>query len=105
MAKYSGKVGYGEEVETVPGVWEVRIEERMMKGDKIRQNANIRDSGKVNNEITLNHRVSLLGDAYAFANYYIMKWIEIDGRRWEVASVEVQRPRLIVDIGGLWHGN
>ena len=105
MSKYSGLVGYGEQVETVPGVWENKIKERMMKGDKIRQNANIRDSGKVNNEITLNHRVSLLGDAYAFDNYFNMKWIMIDGIKWEVSAIEVQRPRLLVDIGGLWNGD
>lgn len=105
MAKYSGLVGYGEEVETVPGVWETSIKERMMKGDLIRQNANIRESGKVNNDVTLSHRVSLLGDAYAFDNYFNMKYIQIDGRNWEVSSIEVQRPRLLVDIGGLWNGN
>lgn len=104
MAKFSGLVGYGTEVETVPGVWETIIEERMMRGDLIRQNANIRDSGKVNDDITLNHRVSLIGDAYAFDHYYDMKWIQIDQRLWKVSSIEVQRPRLIVEIGGLYHG-
>lgn len=104
MTRYSGLVGYGEQVETGPGVWENIIKERMMKGDLIRQNANIRDSGKVNDDITLNHRVSLLGDAYAFDNYFNMKWIQINGRKWKVSSIEVQRPRLLADIGGLWNG-
>lgn len=105
MAKYAGLVGYGEQVETAPGVWESAIKEHMMKGDLIRQNANIRDSGKVNDDITLNHRVSLFADAYAFDNYFNMKWIQIDGHKWKVSSIEVQRPRLLVDIGGLWNGD
>lgn len=105
MAKYSGLVGYGDQVETAPGVWETITESRMMKGDLIRQNADIRDSAKVNDDITLNHRVSLIGDAYAFDSYFNMKWIQIHGRRWKISSVEVQRPRLIVEIGGLWNGD
>lgn len=104
MARYSGLVGYGVQVETTPGIWKTIDEARMMKGDIIRQNANIQDSGKVNDDITLNHRVSLVGDPYAFENYFNMKWVQIDGRKWKVTSIEVQRPRLIVTLGGVWNG-
>lgn len=105
MARYAGLVGYGEQVETAPGVWTTVNKSHMMNGNLIRQNADIRESDKVNDDITLNHRVSLIGDAYAFDNYFNMKWIDIDGRKWKVSSVEVQRPRLIVSLGGLWNGN
>lgn len=105
MAKYSGLVGYGSQVETAPGVWETDVKTRKMKGDLIRQNASVRNSDNVNGDIVLNHRVSLIGDAYAFDNYYNMKWVQIDGMKWTVSSVEVQRPRLIVSIGGLWNGD
>ena len=104
MAKYSGLVGYVTQEETVPGIWSPDENPKMMRGDIIRQTLSNQDNGKVNNDITLNHRVSLLGDAYAFSSYYAIKWIEIDGRKWEVTSVEVQRPRIIVTVGGLWNG-
>ena len=58
---------------------------------------------KVNKDIALNHRVSLVGDAYTFENYYAIRWIEIEGVKWEVTSIEVKRPRLIVNIGGLYN--
>lgn len=105
MAKFAGLVCYGSQVEIAPGVWDTDEKILMMKGDRIRQNANIRESDKVNGDIALGHRVSLIGDAYAFDNYYNIKWIEIDGRKWTVSSIEIQRPRLILDIGGLWNGN
>lgn len=105
MAKFAGLVGYGSQVETSPGVWETEEKTLMMKGDLIRQNADIRESDKVNDSISLGHRVSLVGDAYAFDNYYNIKWIEVHGRKWKVSSIEIQRPRLILDIGGLWNGN
>lgn len=104
MAKFSGLVGYGVQVETYPGVWETENKITSMRGDVIRQNANIVNSGGVNDDITLNHRVSLIGDPYAFDNYFNLKWIEIHGRKWSVSSVEVQRPRIIVTLGGLWNG-
>lgn len=75
-----------------------------MKGDIIKQSSTVQNGDKVNSDVTLNHRVSLLGDAYAFDKYFNLKWIEVDGRKWEISSVEVQRPRLIVSLGGLWNG-
>lgn len=104
MARYTGLVGYVTQEETVPGVWSPVDNPKVMKGDVIRQSSTNQDNGKVNGDISLNHRVSLLGDAYAFETYYAIKWISIDGRKWEVTSVEVQRPRIILTVGGLWNG-
>lgn len=104
MAKFSGLVGCVTQSETSPGVWSSVENTTMMKGDIIRQSASSQNGDKVNSDITLNHRVSLIGDAYSFGNYYNFKWIEIDGLRWEISSIEIQRPRLIVTLGGVWNG-
>lgn len=104
MARYAGLVGYVTDVESVPGVW-VPVETPVpMRGDVINQDYSVQDDGKVNSNITLNHRVSLLGDAYAFGHYQNIKWVSIDGRKWEVSSVKIQRPRIILTVGGLWNG-
>lgn len=103
MARYSGLVGYVTQEETVPGVWSPVENPRTMKGEIIRQSSTNPDHGKINSDISLNHRVSLWGDAYAFDSYYAIKWIQIDGRKWEVTSVEIKRPRIIVTVGGLWN--
>lgn len=103
MAKFTGLVGYVTQEETVPGVWSPVDNSKMMKGDIIRQSLSNKDKDKINGDISLNHRVSLLGDAYAFNSYYAIKWIQIDGRKWEVVSVEIQRPRIVVSVGGLYN--
>lgn len=103
MAKYAGLVGYVTQEEKVPGVWSSVPNPKMMKGDIIRQSSSTQNGDKVNSDITLSHRVSLIGDAYAFDNYFNIKWIDIDSRKWEVSSVEIQRPRIIVTLGGLWN--
>lgn len=104
MSKFTGLVGYVTQGETAPGVWSPVDNPKKMKGDVLRQSSSSQNDNKVNSDISLNHRVSLLGDSYAFTNYYAIKWIELNGRKWEVASVELQRPRIIVTVGGLWNG-
>lgn len=105
MAKFAGLVGYVTQEETVPGVWSQVETPRRMRGDIIRQSSNNQNDDKVNSDVSLAHRVSLVGDAYTFSNYYNIKWIEVDGYKWEVSSVEIQRPRLIVSLGGPWNGD
>lgn len=104
MAKFTGRVGYVTQEESVPGVWSPVENTVMMRGDMLRQSSNSQNDDKVNSDVTLNHRVSLLGDAYSFANYFNIRWIEVSGRKLEVSSVEIQRPRIIVSLGGLWNG-
>lgn len=104
MTKYAGLVGYVTTVESSPGVFSPVSTSKVMKGDMIRQSSSVQSGDKINSDISLNHRVSLVGDAYAFGNYYNIKWIQIDGMKWEVSSVEIQRPRLIVTLGGLYNG-
>jgi hypothetical protein len=105
MAKFSGLVGYVTQEETVPGVWSPVEKPRMMRGDVIRRSSTNQNDDKVNSDISLSHRVSLIGDAFTFNNYINIKWIDIDGYKWEVSSIEIQRPRIIVSLGGPWNGN
>jgi len=108
MARYSGLVGYVTQEETVPGVYSPVENTKLMRGNVLRETVSqqadrIHSGNKVNSDITLGHRVSLVGDAYAFGNYYNIKWIELDAMKWEVNSIELQRPRIIVSLGGLWN--
>lgn len=104
MARFSGLVGYVDQEETVPGVWTPVEKSRKMKGDVIRQSATNTSSGNYNDDVSLNHRISLIGDAYAFGNYFNIKWVEMDGIRWKASSIEVERPRIIISLGGVWNG-
>ena len=103
MAKFAGLVGYVTQEETAPGVWSPVEQTRMMKGDFYMESSRHQNGDKVNKDISLNHRISLVGDAYAFDNYYAMRWIEIDGIKWDIVSLEVKRPRIIVNVGGLYN--
>ena len=104
MARFSGLVGYVPQQETTPGVWTPVENPRKMKGDIIRQSSTNASSGNLNDDVTLNHRISLIGDAYAFDNYFNIKWIKIDTMKWKVVNIEIERPRIIISLGGVWNG-
>lgn len=105
MARYAGLVSYVTQTETRPGVWTDTVEKHFMKGDMLRKASSHQNGDKVNSDVTLNHRVSLIADDYALGKYFDMKRIELDGREWNITEIEVQRPRIIVTIGGLYIGN
>lgn len=104
MARFSGIVGYVSQEETAPGVWTPVNKPRKMKGNVLRQTSSNSNSGNVNDDVTLNHRVSLIGDAYAFENYFNIKWVKMDTKVWKVTNIEIERPRIIVTLGGVWNG-
>ena len=108
MAKFAGLVGYALEKETSPGVWTNEVVERKMRGDVIRLSSSFRADGrrnidKVHDDVSLDHRISLVADPFAYENFTCIKYINYLGQKWKVESIEVQRPRLILSVGGLWN--
>lgn len=104
MAKWAGKVLYVETEETVPGVWVEQPTERFYYGDILTQNRRLESSGNLNDDINVSNRISIVADPYAYDHFHNMRSIEFEGARWKVTSVEVQRPRLILTLGGLYNG-
>ena len=104
MAKYFGKVGYAEQVETTPGVWEEKITERQYFGDVVRNIRKLEPSGEVNDNINVSMEISIVADPYAIQNFHAMRYIEYMGSLWKLSNVEVNYPRLILQIGGLYNG-
>ena len=102
MAKYFGRIGYAEQVETVPGVWEEKIIERNYYGDVVRNIRRLESSGNLNDNINVSMEISIVADPYAIQNFHAMRYVELMGSLWKVSSVEVNYPRLILSIGGLY---
>ena len=104
MAKYFGKIGYAEQVETAPGVWEERITERQYYGDVVRNIRKLESSGYINDNINVSMEISIVADPYAIQNFHAMRYVEFMGSLWKITSVEVNYPRLILSIGGVYNG-
>ena len=104
MAKFCGAVGYAEEVETEPGIWESEISERAYYGDIIKNGRRLQTGSQVNDNINVSNKISIVADAYANDNFHLMKYVEFMGAKWKITDVEVERPRLILTIGGVYNG-
>ena len=104
MAKYFGKIGYLVTTETSPGVWTEVITTRDYYGDLIRNSRKIQTSDQLNDDINIANEISIVADPFAYQNFHSMKYVEFMGVKWKIATVEVQYPRLILTVGGVYNG-
>ena len=104
MAKFYGLIGYGEPTETRAGVWEDVISERSAKGDVLRNQRRMENGESINDDISLNNQISIVADPYALEHYFAIRYVKWMGGYWKVTNVEVQYPRLLLTIGGLYRG-
>lgn len=104
MAKFYGSVGYADTVETAPGVWEEGITERMYFGDLTRNTRRLQSSDTLNDDINVANEISIVADPFANQNFHKMRYVSFMGSKWKITNVEVQYPRLILTIGGVYNG-
>lgn len=105
MAKFYGKVGFIVPVETARGVFVEKATERPYTGDFLRMSSKWDNSENRNDNLTLGNRVSIVGDPFAYEHFSAMRYVVFGGAKWEVNSVEVSFPRLILSIGGVYNGD
>lgn len=103
--KFSGKIGFVTTVEIYPGVWEEQPIERQYFGDVTRNLRKIQGNSKVNSDINISNEISIVADPFANENFHNMRFVEFMGAKWKIESVEVQYPRLILFIGGVYNEN
>lgn len=104
MAKYYGKIGFAESVESSPGVHVEKIVERNYYGELVRNSRRLQSANQLNDNINISNEISIVADPYADKNFHMMRYIEFMGTKWKISNVEVQPPRLILTAGGVWNG-
>lgn len=105
MNRWYGKIGFTYTGEVEPGVWvEDEIVEREYFGDVMTNLWKREGSNEVNKNINISNKISIVADPYARDHVSAMAWIEFSNEKWEVNSVEIQYPRLIINLGGVYNG-
>lgn len=102
--RFFGRIGYGESVETAPGVWVDQIIERSYYGDVIRNARNLREGENLNPDLSVQNSISIVADAYANNHFFAIRYVEWAGALWTVSMVEVQSPRLLLRLGEVYNG-
>lgn len=105
MAKWFGTIGYAAgTVETRPGIFEEKIEERDYFGDVIRNTRRLQSANQVNDNLNISNEISIVSDPFANENFHKMRYVTFMNEKWKISNVEVQYPRLILTIGGVYNG-
>lgn len=104
MGKFFGQVGYAETVETSPGVWKECIKARNYYGDVHTYTKRYESREQVLDNLEVSNQISIVADPYAYEHFATMRYVEWMGVKWNVKSVEVQYPRLLISIGGVYNG-
>lgn len=102
--KYHGMIGFVTFQEKTTGV-DVEIPvEREYTGDVIK-NTKRWDSGQqVNPKLNISNQISIVADPYVRENLFAIRYLSWMGSLWEINSVDVQYPRMIITIGGVYNG-
>lgn len=104
MTKFCGKVGYVISEETSPGVFTEQIEKKTYMGDVVRNTYRWDRSEHLNDNLNISNSISIVADSFAYEHLPAIKFVEWMGGRWLVSSVEIQRPRLVLTLGGVYNG-
>jgi hypothetical protein len=107
--RFYGAVGFATSAETVPGVWAETIVERPYFGTVVQNSRHQAQPSQtppvVHGDILLENSFSIMADAEAYEKYLQIRYVRWENANWEVTNVRVERPRLILTVGGLWRGN
>src|SRR5687768_9525038 len=106
MARFCGEIGYGEtrEKEDQPGVYEDVITERTYYGDVLQTTARTLDGEKINEDVVVTNSIRIVADEFANGNFTAIRYVRWMGALWEIDTVEVQSPRLLLRLGGVYNG-
>ena len=106
MPKLYTRIGFAPSFEqTSPGVYEPIEVVKNYYGELLKNARRLESSGQLNDNINISNRISILSDPYARENFHSIRWIKFLGSKWKVNNVDVEYPRLILSIGGLYNDN
>ena len=76
----------------------------MYAGDILQNNRRVSQGESTNDDLDVSNRLSILADPYAMNHFHTIKYVKWLGAAWKITTVDVQYPRLILTIGGVYNG-
>lgn len=105
MGKIYGKLGCSQTIETSPGIWEEIVVERDVYGEVVSNfSRRYNSAAGINDNIELSNTISIIMDPYINTNIPNIRYISYMGSRWKISNIEIQPPRILLTLGGLYNG-
>lgn len=104
MAKFAGLIGFATTVETEPGIWTNELVDKNYVGDVIQTSFRYQNGDKINDDIVMNKRISVIADLFLNENVHTIKYVKYLGVKWIITNIDVQYPRIILTLGGVFNG-
>lgn len=104
--KFSGSVGFwlGDK-KIKPGVYKPNIVEKPYTGDVLANRRRFQSAeNSSNDDLTVTNQISILSDLYMQNNWPSIKYVVWKGTAWKVNDVEVDYPRITLNLGGVYNG-
>lgn len=105
--KFHGKVGFwlGDKEVRDTGIFRPVIEERKYTGNIYRNSRLFKEvSDKANDDLAISNHISILSDLYLRENFTSIKYVEWQGVKLKVSKIEINYPRITLDVGGVYSG-
>lgn len=100
--KWYGEIGFYETVEEERGVWKPTIVPKEFYGDVLRDSWREQQGEKINADLHVSNKLSVVADQYLQNNFHKIAYVTFGGAKWTVSGVEVNYPRLTLDLGPIF---
>lgn len=106
MAKFYGTIGFARTEEDPPdsGNWVEKVIEKRYYGDILRNSVHNENGEYLNRNINVSNEISIVADSFLLDNAYAARYVTMLGAKWEIRSITIDYPRLILSIGGVYNG-
>ena len=106
MSLFYGIIGFvdTQEIPEGSGIWVEVPTERAYRGEVTRNYKRWDSNQQVNPNLSISNTISIVADPFLLDKLNTIRYVQWMGGYWEISSVDVEPPRLILSIGGVYNG-
>lgn len=103
--KFSGKAGFRiDDVEIEPGVYKPQVVVKAIKGSVVSNSYQHQNSDKSTiDNVRITNQLSIVANQFLNKHITNLMYVEFQGVKWKVESFDIQPPRVVVSLGGVYN--
>lgn len=107
MNRFHGVVGYVVQMEDPPDsdIWKEKKITKEYFGEIVKEQRGWTSSHSTIDDLTVMNKIRILADDFAFQNCSAIRYVNWMGCDWKVVSTEIDHPRIVLTLGGVYNGN